>query len=299
MNSRHQGILLVLLSAFGFGLMPIFAVGAYQNGVNVQTLLVLRFSIATLFFFGLLRLKRVTWIPSRRQLGAFFLLGGVLYTLQSMLYFSAVRLIPSSLAALLLYTYPVIVCLLAIAVEKKPLRLRTRMALLISFVGISLVLGTPAGDVRLPGILAALGAALVYSVYITAGNRVVSQVPSLVTSAFVALFASGSMLISGLISDSIDFGFRPSAWPFIGGVALFSTVIAIFAFFLGMSKIGSSQASILSTVEPLVTIGFAALIHGESLTPAGLLGSVLVVAGALLSVSEKNEPFSAEQAETN
>ncbi|WP_164491631.1 DMT family transporter [Staphylospora marina] len=295
MNKRLQGILLVLLSAAGFGLMPFFAVGAYEHGVTVQTLLLLRFIFATLFFFGLIRVRRETWKPTKKHLKSFFLLGGVMYMLQSTLYFTSVKWIPSSLAALLLYTYPAFVCLLAIKTEKRPLRLNTALAVILSFAGIGLVLGAPQGTIRPEGILAALGAAVVYSLYITVGNRVVSEAPSLVTSAYVSLFASGSIFLSGLLFGELKFDFEAQAWPYILGVSLFSTVIAMLTFFLGMSKIGSTQASILSTFEPLVTIGVAVAFMDETMRPLAWLGSILVLSAAVLSVSDKQEDHAAPE----
>lgn len=50
----YRGVSLVLLSAAGFGLMPIFAVYAYDGGANVPTLLFVRFFSTTVFLFAYL-----------------------------------------------------------------------------------------------------------------------------------------------------------------------------------------------------------------------------------------------------
>ena len=99
MHSFGLGVLLIMLSAFGFGLMPIFATYAYAGGVNVPTLLFLRFSLAAICLFAYLCWRRTVWRLRRRELLSLLFLGAVLYTLQSTFYFSAVRYIPASLAA--------------------------------------------------------------------------------------------------------------------------------------------------------------------------------------------------------
>ena len=48
-------------------------------------------------------------------------------------------------------------------------------------------------------------------------------------------------------------------------IALVSTVGAVIAFFAGLERVGPSAAAILSTLEPVVTVGLAAAAFGESL----------------------------------
>ena len=62
-----------------------------------------------------------------------------------------------------------------------------------------------------------------------------------------------------------------------------STVGAIGLFFAGLRRVGPTTASILSTVEPLVTVALAFAIFGESLGALQLAGGALVL-GAVLMV---------------
>lgn len=207
MHSFGLGVLLIMLSAFGFGLMPIFATYAYAGGVNVPTLLFLRFSLAAICLFAYLCWRRTVWRLRRRELLSLLFLGAVLYTLQSTFYFSAVRYIPASLAALILYLYPVFVAGLAVWLEKEHLSLHTVLPAILSLTGIAVVLGAPLGDVDGFGVLLAFGAAIVYSVYITLGRRVVAAVSPLMTSAIISAFAALSFLLFGLVDNSLQFAF--------------------------------------------------------------------------------------------
>lgn len=278
------GVVLVFLSALGFGLMPILALYAYQGGVNVPTLLFLRFSIAAVCFFAFLRHRQIRWHISRRVLISLFLLGTVLYALQSTFYFSAVRYIPASLVALILYLYPVLVALLASRVEKEPLTVGKLGSAILALAGIGVVLGAPVEKADVFGMLLAFGAALVYSVYITLGRQVVIELPAIVTSAFVSAFAAMSFLVFGLANQSLNFAFAATAWAAVMGVVGFSTLLAMAAFFAGIERLGASRASILSTVEPLFTIGFSALLLGESISAIQALGAAMVLAAAIWAI---------------
>jgi drug/metabolite transporter (DMT)-like permease len=68
----------------------------------------------------------------------------------------------------------------------------------------------------------------------------------------------------------------------VGAIALVSTVAAILCFFAGLARVGPSAASILSTLEPLVTVGLAAAAFGESLGAVQLVGGALVLGAVLV-----------------
>lgn len=267
--------------------MSIFAVYAYEAGVSVSTLLFLRFLLATALFFGLLLWRKESLRLDKRQVLAMFCLGGILYTLQSLSFFSAVQYIPTSMAALLLYTFPVFVAILSYFVEKERLTKKTVIAMLITLVGLGLVLGLSFGGIQPIGILLALAAALFYSVYIVVGNRVVKGVSSYVTSAYIALFAAISTFFIALKDGGVNLSFAVQGWWALLGIVVFSTVVAISFFFRGLQLIGSTKASVLSTLEPVVTFGFSALLFGEAFSLLQLLGGCAVLVGAALIVSGK------------
>lgn len=53
-----KGILLVIISAISFGLMPVFAKVAYENGSNNYTVLALRFIFSSIILFIYMKLKK-------------------------------------------------------------------------------------------------------------------------------------------------------------------------------------------------------------------------------------------------
>lgn len=287
MNPYYLGVTLVLLSALGFGLLPIFTIFAYREGANVITLLFLRFSLASVVLFIYLWQRSVKIEVSRRQLGMLFLLGGLLYTLQSSCYFSSVRYIPASLTALLLYTYPIFVTLLSAIIDKEQLSGSNILAIALSTLGLILVLGAAPADINLLGVAFALAAAVVYSAYIVIGNRMVKKVPPIVTTAFVALFAACSFSLAGLATGSFEFSLTPIAWLSVLGIVAFATILAMLTFFRGLDLIGPTKASILSMMEPLITFAFSALFFGDHLSLLQVMGGAAVLAGAALVITSQ------------
>ena len=269
--------------------MPIFALYAYRYGMNVPSLLFFRFGLAAILLFTYIKGNKMAWrMPRHEWIGVAFL-GMVLYTLQATLYFSAVQYIPASLAALILYIYPILVAFLAVVTEHEPLSWQTLAPSLVSLLGVALVLGAPLENPDLFGLLLAFGAAVVYSVYIVLGRRIAAHVPPLLASAAISAFAALSFLIYGGFTGALQFMLPKEAWLVVSGIVLFSTILAMGAFFAGIARIGSTRASILSTIEPVITIAFSVVLFGESMSWLQGIGALLILAGTILVIGRRRD----------
>lgn len=283
MYRQLKGALLVLLSACGLGVGPLLALYSYQSGTNVPTLLLLRFTLAALFLLSFILVSRRNFSGLRaKELFYIFLLGGVCHTISSTFYFTAIRYITASLATMILYIYPIFVVLMDCMLKRQKPTLLNVLSVVISFAGVLLILGASYGVVDDIGVLLALGAALGTSIFVIMGNRIVKQVAPLTVTAFVNLFAGVGILITSTFTTSVDFSFRPAAWPYIVGLALFSTVIAMLALFRGLEIIGPVRTSILSMSEPLFTMFGSVILFQERLTAVQFIGGATVIVGAVL-----------------
>jgi len=72
-----------------------------------------------------------------------------------------------------------------------------------------------------------------------------------------------------------------AGWVWIASIAGVSTVAAIGLFFAGLKRVGPTTASLLSTVEPVVTVLLAFVVFGEALGAVQLLGGALVLSAVL------------------
>lgn len=282
MSKFYKGVILALISALSFAFMPIFITFAYDGGVNAQTMLLIRFSTASIIMFIYVYYKDGSIKVTRRALFSLFLLGIFGYTVQSRFYFSAVQYISPSMATMFLYTHPILVGLLSFLIDKEKPTLNLFIAAGISAIGLILILGSSLGKINIIGILLASGASIVYSVYIVSSNKVIKKTPALLATAYIALFSAFGSFILGLFSGGFDFSFSPIAWLPCLGIALISTVVAMMTFFKSMEYIGPTKTSIISLTEVLFTVVLSAIILNQFLTPFQMLGGGLILLGAYI-----------------
>ena len=146
----NAGVLDCLASAAGFGAMGIFGKLAYDEGATVGTLLSTRFVVAAavLWLFVLCsRRAHELRALSRRDAGMCLALGAIGYGAQAGAYFAALDRVDASLLSLLLYTYPAMVTVAAIALGRERASRRKAAALALGSSGLVLLLaGEAAGD---------------------------------------------------------------------------------------------------------------------------------------------------------
>jgi drug/metabolite transporter (DMT)-like permease len=284
-STHLVGAAMCAASAASFGAMAIFGKLAYDAGVGVLTLLVVRFVLAGLILGAANAGRRPRpRLPGRRVLMIALGLGAVGYAAQSGLFFTALTRIDAGLTALVLYLYPSLVTLGAVALGRDRLDRVRVVSLLLAFAGLALVLfvGDPA-HVDALGVVLALGAAIAYTGYILISDTVLSdRMDPLALSALVCVGAATSFAVAAAVSGKVSVSFEAIGWLWLGAIAVISTVVAIVLFFGGLARVGPSRASIISTIEPLVTVLLAFLVFGEQLTATQLAGGVLVLASVVL-----------------
>ena len=280
---RVMGHLLCLTSAAAFGAMAIFGKLAYDAGVGPWDLLLARFVLAAAVLAAVATAIGVLRGLARRAVLVGLAMGAIGYAAQASLYFAALERMDASLLSLLLYTYPAMVTVAAIAIGREAPTARRLVAVAVASLGTVLVLaGAASGALDPVGTLLAVAAACTYTAYILVGDRVTGDVPALAMATLVACGATATCSVGAVLRGGPDLAMPASGWAAIVAIALVSTVVAIIAFFAGLARVGPSTASILSTFEPVVTISLAALVFGEALSLIQGLGAALVLGAVVL-----------------
>ncbi len=281
------GIVLVAVSATSFGTLAIFGRYAYADGMDTFTILFLRFSLSAVLMAILLVTRRES-LPRGLALIQLVGMGAIGYVGQAFSYFTALKYASAGLVALLLYLYPLFVAILSAILLRQRITGVKRLALGLALAGTALTVGPEGG--QLLGILLAISAAVIYSVYIIVGTQVMKQV-SAIQSSTVIFAAAGAMSGFLMAARGPHLPATGAGWAVIGSTVLIATVLPVVTFLAGLERIGPTNAAMLSTLEPVVTVLLAALLLGETLKPITLLGGGLIlVAVVLLTHSELRRP---------
>lgn len=278
-----SGMLLVALSAAAFGTLAIFGRVAYADGMDTFTILFLRFTLAAVLMLILLVVRRRPGTDAGLPRGPVLLwligMGAIGYAGQSFCYMTALKYASPGLVALLLYLYPVFVTILTVLVLHDAITAAKAAALALALLGVALTVG-PAGGQTL-GILLAIGAAAIYSVYIVVGAQALRQVSVMASSAVIFVSAGATygllMAVNGPHLPQTQTG-----WAAIAGMVVIATTLAAATFLAGLERVGPSNASMLSALEPVVTVLLAALLFDDVLKPVSLVGGALILAAVLM-----------------
>jgi drug/metabolite transporter (DMT)-like permease len=286
---RSSGTLMCLGSGAAFGAMAIFGKLAYDEGATVGTLLAVRFTLAAMLFWALVLGAGAAGAAAVKRLGRrdvliALALGAAGYSLQAGCYFAALQRIDASLLSLLLYTFPAIVAVAAVALGRERLDRRKLAALTLAGSGLVLILASAGTGALDPlGVALGFGAAIVYSTYILSSQGVAGRLRPELLSALVCSGAAVTVIGgTALLGDLRPGDLTTTGWGWLVCLVLISTVAAVGLFFAGLRRVGPTSASILATVEPLVTVLLAFLVFGETLGAVQIVGGAFVLAAVLV-----------------
>lgn len=279
-GDRAKGVAFAVVSAISFSTLGLFAKLAYSQGMAPAQALAWRFSLAALVLWAIL-FRRGAYRRPLREYRNTLLLGILGFAPQAGLYFMTVKYLDPGLASLLLYLYPAFVVAFSFIFIKRKPHLAQIIALVFSSAGCVLTLWTR-GSYPLIGYFFGVAVAITYGAYLVAGERAMRGIDPIF---IVANLLGSSAVVYWIITLATGAFFLPSTLASISGVvgiAIVGSVIPIVTLFASIRLIGSSDAALVSTIEPLFTVVLSALIFGERLTSLQLAGGALILTGVLL-----------------
>ena len=282
------GLLLALLAAFGFSLKAIFIKLAYPYGVDAITLLALRmgFALPVFLWVGLAEHKAGTAL-SRQDWGKLLALGCLGYYGASILDFWGLEYISAGLERLILFTYPTLTILIGVLFQGKPFTRREGIAIVLCYTGIGfaflhdLNLGEPR-SVLIGGALV-FASSVSYALYLAGSAPMIGRLGAMRFAALAMLFSTAVTLGHFMAAQPFTAFIQPlPVYGWALAMALFATVIPVFALSAAIRRIGAGQASLFGMVGPILTIGFGWWLLGEPISAEQSIGAIFVVVGILI-----------------
>lgn len=287
---KNKALFAVLAAGAFWGTMGFFARSLYAAGFGPLEVAQTRITTGLLLVgLYILLFNRSQFKVKLKDIWCFLGTGIVSLLLFSTCYFSALNYTSLAVAAILLYTAPFFVMLMSLVLFKEKMNGKKVFALLLAFTGCVLVSGV-SGDESFSwiGILLGLGSGFFYALYSIFGRYAINRGYGAWTMTFYTFlfcsigcaFLSDWQVIGSVMAEDsanilwvLGLGFVTAFLPYV----LYST---------GLEHMESSKASILASVEPVVSALFGVFVFHETMSLWGVLGIVMVL-GAIVVLNIK------------
>ena len=284
----------IILAGCLWGSMGLFVRRLGAMGLDSMEIVELRSLLAVALLFTVTAIRNPRQLKvTKRNLISLGCSGVFSIIFFNYCYFSTIRLLNLSAAAILLYTAPIFVMLLSIPLFHEKLTARKLLALGMAFAGCCLVSGIASASQRLSlqGILLGLGSGFGYALYSIFSRVSLNQgLGSVTITDYTFLFAA---LAGVFLTDFSQYAaaFSGFGMEFVLLAVVYTVVTTVLPYLLytaGLSQVENGTASILASVEPGVATILGLMVFSETPTFQSFLGIVLVLAAlVLLSVKKK------------
>ncbi|MBD3847204.1 DMT family transporter [Bosea sp. SSUT16] len=281
-TSEGQGLLLAFASAAAFGTNIVSAQIAGAAGLGGPLLVFYRVLIMLVLVGAAALLARASLSLLRGQRLP-VLRFGIATALVGTAYLSSVSFVPVSVAAVIFYTYPVLIVLLEPLLTRAPFRADRLVVAIVAFIGIALVVGPDLHGLDPRGLalagLASLAAAAQF--FAAASCASIATMPKLFWSHVVILPVT--LLILALTG-----GFLPPQAFLLAPIALAVTyggyLVGFVLQILALARIAPGPAGLAYCAEPIIAVAIAAVVLGERLGSLQYAGGALVIAALVTNV---------------
>lgn len=286
-QNTKKSALFVLGAGMLWGCMGILVRTMNRGGFNSLEVTAFRSLVTTVFMFGGMFLFNRKELKIRlRDLWCFLGSGVLSVTFFNVCYFTCMNYATLSVAAILLYTAPSFMILMAAVLFRERITVGKVAALVLAFAGCVLVSGGFTGR-NLTGmtILTGLGAGFGYALYSVFGKYAIQKGYSSYTiTTYTFLFAGLGTLpflngahVLQCISDS-----KVGDLAFAVFLTVLTTTVAYLLYTAGLKGLESGRASIIASIEPVTASLIGWLLYKEEMRPEGIAGMLLVLASCAL-----------------
>ncbi|WP_246941761.1 DMT family transporter [Bacillus pinisoli] len=274
-----------------WGIIGVFVTYLYELGFTPIQVVTIRAMSTSLFLAVYVMMKNRELFKIKIAHSKYFIGTGVIsIVFFNWCLFSAIEETSISIAFILLYTAPAFVTILSRFIFKEAFTTRKVIALIVTFIGCSFVVGILPNLNELFstfGLILGLGSGLFYALYSIFGKFALKKYDSITVTVYTFLFATIAVTPFSDIWNVIPLFSNLNVWLYIIGLGFLSTMLPFLLYTKGLSTIESSRASIIATIEPVVASLTGFIIFNEQLNLWQYFGIILVILAVIL-VQEKS-----------
>lgn len=288
MNHRKKGYFLVILAATLWGIMGVFTRGLVNIGYSSYDTAFIRCISAGVIYFVIQAVKKPSVLKiDFKGFVICFLYGLISYGFSFICYSVSVERIPIAVATVLMFMSPIWVALLSVFLLKEQIKKDKIITIIICLLGacmVSNIFSVKSTALDLIGVFAG----------VCNGFGVALQI--LVPKYFASRYERDTMLVYGFLGAALGLVFLTdfstvydsffgatalSNLVHIFGLGVLCTMVANVSMVKSTLYIDATTASILSALEVVVGAVVGIFIFSEFMSPIQILGSVVVILGAL------------------
>lgn len=278
MNAKTKSLLEIHAAVFLFGLSGLF--GKILE-LPVMMIVLGRVFFASAFLFIVLLYLKKTIKLERKKDYAFMAVMGMLLAIHWSTFFLSIKMSTVAIGLLTFSTFPVFVTFLEPYFFKEKLRLESIVVAAIAFFGVVLVIPEfKAGNHATQGVLWGITSGFTYALLSMLNRQYVAKYSGTVV-AFYEQFIAAVLLIPFLFVQKPIF--QPTDIVLLFLLGIIFTAIAHSLFINGLKNVKTQTAGIISCIEPVYGIIFAAFLLHEIPTVRELLGGSVIVGTVLYS----------------
>ena len=287
-----------IAAAVAYGTNPLGALKLYGEGMNTPSVLFYRFALAWLIIAAVMAVRslpvagrnRETLRVSGKEFAALTGLG-LLFIASSLTLYLSFHVMDAGVASTILFTYPVMTAAIMALFFHERVNWVTVSSIVLSFIGVALLYwGDGTTTLPLGGVVLVLVSALTYALYIIVVNRSELRMSSFKINFFVLFYCALGMLCYALLSGQrITLPPTPTAWFYVGWLALVPAIMALVLMVYAAKYVGSTATAILGALEPLTAVLIGIFVFGEPFTATLAVGIVLILGAVTLIVTKKEK----------
>ena len=279
-KDQIAGRAIAFAAAIFYGFNTTLSRLAYDTGTTPVSLTVYRFALTSAALILLVLVLRKSW--RMRVTPGLFLLTVIGLYVTSLGHLGAVNYIPVSLAAIIFYTFPLLVIAWKRIANRQVVSIFEWSGFILAFIGLVIALGPEFHQMDIRGLLLAASGSFGATLFILCYERFPKDTDSFVGSMWLNIAA----LVLCLLSLQFGFDLVPpreqAGWYYLVAIMLFS-VTSFTLSLTAIKKIGGSIFALLLNFEPVVILLLAWVVLGETLSTTRIAGIALVVIALFIS----------------
>ena len=278
-NTKVKGYVLGAIAAASYGLNPTFALPLYADGMNPDSVLLLRYGFAIPIIAAMILFRGRSFKLEKGSVLPLAALG-ILMSLSSLTLFLSYNYMAAGIASTILFVYPIMVAVIMSLFFKEKMTVQTILCILLATSGIMLLYrGSDGQTLSLTGTLLAIGSALAYALYLVGVNhKKVAHVATLTVTFYVLCF--GVLLFAGRLlfgEGELTLPTKWYLWLDAFALAAIPTTVSLLCTTAAIQMIGSTPTAILGALEPATAVIMGILLFGEGMTGREAFGIAMIL----------------------